>query len=68
MLKLYHQPLSFNSRRVWIALLEKKLQFELVELKLDGDQFSPDFIALNPFHHIPVLVDDGFRVNKLPRP
>ena len=62
MLKLYHQPLSFNSRRVWIALLEKKLQFELVELKLDGDQFSPDFIALNPFHHIPVLVDDGFRV------
>lgn len=62
MLKLYHEPISFNSRRVWIALLEKKLEFELVELKLDGDQFSPDFLALNPFHHIPVLVDDGFRV------
>lgn len=62
MLKLYHVPISFNSRRVWIALLEKKLQFELVELKLDGDQFEPDFVALNPFHHIPVLVDDGFRV------
>ena len=62
MLTLYHEPISFNSRRVWIALLEKKLQFELVELKLDGDQFQPDFIALNPFHHIPVLVDDGFRI------
>ncbi len=62
MLTLYHEPISFNSRRVWIAMLEKKLQFELVELKLDGDQFHPDFIALNPFHHIPVLVDDGFRV------
>ena len=62
MLTLYHVPISFNSRRVWIALLEKKLQFELVELKLDGDQFQPDFVALNPFHHIPVLVDDGFRV------
>lgn len=62
MLKLYHVPISLNSRRVWIALLEKKLQFELVELKLDGDQFHPDFIALNPFHHIPVLVDDGFRI------
>ena len=62
MLTLYHEPISFNSRRVWIALLEKKLQFELVELKLDGDQFQPDFVALNPFHHIPVLVDDGFRV------
>ena len=62
MLTLYHEPVSFNSRRVWITLLEKGLEFELVELKLDGDQFQPDFIALNPFHHIPVLVDDGFRV------
>ncbi|MBA2747173.1 MAG: glutathione S-transferase family protein [Tatlockia sp.] len=62
MLTLYHEPISFNSRRVWIALLEKGLEFELVELKLDGDQFQPDFIALNPFHYIPVLVDDGFRV------
>ena len=62
MLTLYHEPISFNSRRVWITLLEKSLEFELVELKLDGDQFQPDFIALNPFHHIPVLVDDGFRV------
>lgn len=62
MLKLYSHPLSFNSRRVWIALLEKNLQFELVELKLDGDQFLPEFLALNPFHHIPVLVDDGFRI------
>jgi len=61
-LKLYHEPLSFNSRRVWIALLEKGLEFELVDMKLDGDQFQPDFLALNPFHHIPVLVDDGFRV------
>jgi len=50
LLTLYHVPISFNSRRVWIALLEKKLQFELVELKLDGDQFQPDFVALNPFH------------------
>ncbi|MBW4637841.1 MAG: glutathione S-transferase family protein [Gloeocapsa sp. UFS-A4-WI-NPMV-4B04] len=62
MLKLYHEPISFNSRRVWIALLEKKLDFELIELKLDGDQFQPDFVALNPFHLIPVLVDDSFRV------
>ncbi|OUL27463.1 glutathione S-transferase [Nostoc sp. RF31YmG] len=62
MLKLYHQPISVNSRRPWIALLEKGLDFELIEMKLDGDQFQPEFVALNPFHHIPVLVDDGFRV------
>ncbi len=62
MLKLYHEPISPNSRRVWITLLEKELEFELVEVKLDGEQFKPDYLALNPFHHIPVLVDDGFNI------
>ena len=62
MLKLYHVPISFNSRRVWVALLEKEIPFELVSLNLDGDQLKPEFLALNPFHHIPVLVDDGFSV------
>lgn len=62
MLKLYHTPLSFNSRRVWMALLEKELDFELIEVKLDGDQFKPEFLELNPFHHIPVLVDGDFKV------
>ncbi|ARV59918.1 glutathione S-transferase [Nostocales cyanobacterium HT-58-2] len=62
MLKLYHNPLSVNSRRVWIALLEKKLEFQLVEIRLDGDQLQPEFLKMNPFHHIPVLEDDGFSV------
>lgn len=62
MLKLYHQPISFNSRRPWIALLEKGLDFELIEMQLNGDQFQPEFMALNPFHHVPVLVDDDFGV------
>lgn len=62
MLTLYHEPISPNSRRVWITLLEKKLDFELVEVELGGEQFKPDFLALNPFHHIPVLVDDGFNI------
>ncbi|MDY7006424.1 MAG: glutathione S-transferase family protein [Cyanobacteriota bacterium] len=63
MLTLYHTPISPNSRRVWVTLLEKGLEFELVELKLsDGEQFKPDYLAINPFHHIPALVDDGFNV------
>ncbi len=62
MLKLYHNPISGNSRRVWIALLEKEISFEQVIVKLDGDQFSPEFLQINPFHHIPVLVDDDFIV------
>ncbi|MFM7365694.1 MAG: glutathione S-transferase family protein [Cuspidothrix sp.] len=62
MIKLYHAPISPNSRRVWITLIEKGLDFELIELKLDGEQFRPDFLAINPFSHIPTLVDDGFNV------
>jgi glutathione S-transferase len=62
MLKFYHNPVSANSRRVWIALLEKGIPFEEVFLNLDNDQYQPEFLETNPFHHIPVLVDDGFRV------
>ncbi|WP_017301234.1 glutathione S-transferase family protein [Nodosilinea nodulosa] len=62
MLTFYHTPLSINSRRVWVALLEKNLPFDAHVVALSGDQFQPEFLALNPFHHIPVLVDDGFTV------
>jgi glutathione S-transferase len=57
MIKLYQTSISFNSRRVWITLLEKGLDFETEEIQLNGQQFEPAFLALNPFHHIPVLVD-----------
>ena len=63
MLKFYYHPLSPLARRVWIALLEKNIAFEpiIVNLK-NGEQFQPEFLKLNPFHHVPVIVDDGFRV------
>jgi glutathione S-transferase len=60
MLTFYYHPLSPIARRVWIALLEKEISFEPVIIQLqDKQQFSPDFLALNPFHHVPVLVDEG---------
>ncbi|MBK1986598.1 glutathione S-transferase family protein [Sphaerospermopsis aphanizomenoides BCCUSP55] len=62
MITLYHAPISPNSRRVWITLIEKGADFELVEVKLNGEQFKPEFLDINPFHHIPALVDDGFNV------
>ena len=63
MLKFYYHPLSPLSRRVWIALLEKEIPFvpAIVNLK-DGEQFKPDFLAISPFHHVPVIIDDGLRV------
>jgi len=62
MLKFYYSRLSINARRVWVTLLEKKLEFEPILLKLNGDQFQPDFLELNPFHHIPVLVDGDLKI------
>lgn len=62
MLQFYYSRLSINARRVWVTLLEKNLEFEPILMKLNGDQFQPDFLKLNPFHHIPVLIDDGFSI------
>ena len=63
MLQFYYHPQSPLARRVWIALLEKEIPFTpaIVNLK-EGEQFKPDFLKINPFHHIPVIVDDGLRV------
>ena len=63
MLKFYCHPLSPLSRRVWIALLEKQIPFTPVIISLkDGEQFKPDFLKISPFHHVPIIIDDGLRV------
>jgi len=62
MLKLYYARPSAYARPVWLALIEKQLPFELVPVDLGGEQFGDEFQSVNPFGHVPVLVDDGFRV------
>lgn len=62
MRSFYYEPSSGNARRVWIALIEKGLEFELIEVDLDGEQFSPEFMAINPLSKIPVLVDEGMAI------
>ncbi|MEB3272994.1 MAG: glutathione S-transferase family protein [Prochlorothrix sp.] len=58
----YYSPLSPNARRVWLALLEKGIEFTPVVLQLNGDQRSESFLALNPFHQVPVWVDGSLRI------
>ena len=62
MLKLYYHPLSPISRRVWWALLEKEISFEPVIVDLRGKQFEPNFLAISPFHHVPVLIHNDVRL------
>jgi len=62
MLKFYYHAISPISRRVWLGLLEKEIPFEPIIMNLKGEQFEPEFLSLNPFHHIPVVVDGGLRI------
>jgi glutathione S-transferase len=50
------------ARRVWRGLLEKDIPFEGIVMNLNGDQFQPDYLKIHPFHHVPAIVDDGFRM------
>jgi glutathione S-transferase len=63
MLTFYYHPLSPIARRVWICLLEKQIPFtgEIVQLQ-HQEQLEPEFLTLNPFHHVPVLVDQDVRL------
>ena len=60
MLELHHNNMSVCSARVRLVLREKGL--EAVEHHYNlrrGDQFAPDYLALNPMGVVPTLVHDG---------
>ena len=60
-MKLYHFPISPNSRRVVAVLHHLQLDCELAIVDLSkGEQMQPDFLSLNPNHMIPTLVDGDF--------
>jgi glutathione S-transferase len=58
--RLYWHPFSIFPRRVRIALREKGLACEEVEVDLPGGATrGAEFRKLNPFGHVPVLEDDA---------
>ena len=63
MIKLYTFPPSTNSRKVRIALLEKGLEFERINVDLTKrEQKNPDYLKIHPFGQVPALDDEGFVV------
>lgn len=60
MLELYHHGTSVCAAKVRLALAEKGLEWtgHYVDI-LAGEQFEPEFLAVNPKAVVPVLVDAG---------
>ena len=60
MIRLYDFPQSPYCQKVRLVLAEKDLSYEktFVDL-LKNEQKSPDFLRLNPYGKVPVLIDDG---------
>jgi glutathione S-transferase len=58
MSKLYGHELSGNSYKVRLFLELLNLNYEWIKVDLmKGEHKSPDFLALNPFGQVPLLID-----------
>ena len=58
-LVLYHNNSSVCAAKVRVALAEKQLDWESRMMALNGDQFTPEYLAMNPNAVVPTLVHDG---------
>src|SRR2546427_10041609 len=59
MLKLYDYPDCPFCQKVRVMLAEKDLEYEKIFVDLrKQEQKSPDFLRLNPYGKVPVLIDD----------
>ncbi|KAF6755351.1 glutathione S-transferase [Ephemerocybe angulata] len=60
-LKLYGFPMSTCTQRALLALHEKGVPYEMVEVQLHkGETKTPEFLAIQPFGQVPYIDEDGF--------
>lgn len=65
MYTLYTHPFSQHCRRVVSLLEEAKLPYETVVIDLaSGEHQSPKYLAVNPNHQVPTLVDGAIKVHE----
>lgn len=59
MIRLYNYPDCPFCQKVRVVLAEKELEFELLQVDLHkGEQKTAEFLKLNPYGKVPVLVDE----------
>ncbi|KAF2366954.1 Glutathione S-transferase C-terminal [Trinorchestia longiramus] len=57
----YHAPFSPASRGALLTARQLELDLNIKVLDLfKGEQLKPEFVALNPEHTVPTIVDDGY--------
>ena len=60
-LSFYYASGSPYAWRVWLALEYKQLPYEHKVMSFAaGDLKKPEFLAINPRHKVPAIVEDGF--------
>lgn len=64
-MKLYYHPVSTTSRPVVLFATESDiaLDYQLVDL-FTGEQYQPEYAAINPSRQVPVLEDGDFRLTE----
>ena len=65
MLELYNNTNSVCAQKIRLALAEKGLQAKEHMLNLQGDQFDPAYLKLNPNGVVPTLVHDGQPITRV---
>src|SRR6185503_12298221 len=57
MIDLHYWPTP-NGKKVTILLEEAGVEYKIVPCNIQrGDQFTPEFLAINPNHRMPTMVD-----------
>ena len=64
-MKLYYHPVSTTSRPILLFAAESNidLDYQVVDL-FTGEQYKPEYSAINPSHQVPVLEDGDFRLTE----
>jgi GST-like protein len=58
LIELFSWPTP-NGQKIHIALEELALPYKVTAVNIgEGEQFKPEFLAINPNHRIPAIVDD----------
>ncbi|XP_046390954.1 glutathione S-transferase theta-1-like [Ischnura elegans] len=62
-LKVYYDLISQPARAVLALLKVNGIPYEGIQIQLrKGEHLSEDYVKLNPFHRIPMIIDDGFKL------